>query len=134
MASDSAGKPALSFAISVAGNRGRGVVYTFEDVLSDDLIRTIHRNDSRGLFVIRIGEIQTQIEITLSRYMDCDRTTYWLTHAIKTPIQPFAFRTRLPERDSPVLALFQATSDLTQWYRDAVEEGHTPTDDWLEDY
>ena len=110
------------------------MVYTFDDVFSDDLITAIHRNDSRGLFVIRIGEIQTQIEITLSRYMDCERTAYWLTHAIKTPLQPFAFRTSLPERGSPVRALFQATSDLTQRYRDAVEEGHKPNDDWLEDY
>jgi hypothetical protein len=110
------------------------MIDTFDEVLSDDLITAIHRNDSRGLFVIRIGEIQTQIEIALSRYMDHERTTYWLMHANETPLQSFAFRTSRPERGSPVLALLQATSDFTQWYRDAVEEGQRPNDDWLEAY
>ena len=107
---------------------------TFDDILADDLITVVHRNDSRGVFVILIGEIRTQIEITLSRYMDCERTSFWMTHALKTPIQSFACRAVQPEGDYPALALFQAVSNMTLWYRSAVEQGHVPADDWLEDY
>jgi hypothetical protein len=110
------------------------MVHTFDDVLADDLIAVIHRNDSRGVFVIRIGKMRTQIEITLSRYMDCERTSYWLTHAIKTPIQTFAHRPSPSEGDYPACALFHAISNMTHWYRNAVEQGHEPSDDWLEDY
>ncbi len=110
------------------------MAHTFDDVLADDLITVVHRNDSRGVFTLRIGEIRTQIEITLSRYMDCDRTSYWLTHAIKTPIQTYACRPSHPEADYPAFALFQVVSDMTHWYRNAVEQGHHPSDDWLEDY
>ena len=108
--------------------------HTFDDVLADDLITVIHRNDSRGVFVVRVGEMRTQVEITLSRYMDCDRTSYWLTHAIKTPIQAFAYRASHPEADSPARALFLAVSNMTQWYRNAIEGGYEPSEDWLEDY
>ena len=110
------------------------MAHTFDDVLADDLITVVHRDDSRGVFVIRIGEIRTQIEITLSRYMDCDLTSFWLTHAIKTPIQPFAYRPSHPVADYPASALFNAVSNMTLWYRAAVEQGHQPSDDWLEDY
>jgi hypothetical protein len=110
------------------------LTHTFDNVLANDLIKVVHRNDSRGVFVIQVGELRTQIEITLSRYMDCDRTTFWLTHAIKTPIQSFASRPRYLEADYPASALFYAVSNFTDWYRDAVEQGHKPSDDWLEDY
>ena len=110
------------------------MAFTFDDVLADELITMVHRNDSRGVFVIRIGEMRTQIEITLSRYMDCERTSFWMTHAIKTPMQSFAYRPGHPEGDYPALALFHAVSHMTRWYRNAVEHGHLPADDWLEDY
>lgn len=110
------------------------MTYTFDDALDDELVTVFERNDEMGAFLVRIGTLETLVTITLGRYMTSEHTRFELSHAIKTPLQGAPYRTSLPFDDSPGHALHRAVDGLTRWYRDAVENGHQPSEDWLVPY
>lgn len=110
------------------------MAFTFDSALEDDDITVLYRNDSAGRFVIQLGELSPDIEIQLGREMDNDRTHFQVSHAIHTPTQAGPYRTSRPWADYPAYALHQAVSGLTMYYRQAVEEGHQPNDNWLVEY
>lgn len=107
------------------------MAYTFDDVLSDESIRVLHRDDSRGYFVIQILDLHADIEIELGRFMDRETTKFRVSHAIQTPLLASPYRTSHAEGDYPAYALHRAVSGLTHHYREAVRHGHVPSDDWL---
>ncbi|MGO9769533.1 MAG: hypothetical protein ACLPSW_08275 [Roseiarcus sp.] len=107
------------------------MAHIFDDALSDDLVTVVTRNDSMGTFDVQIGELETIVTIDLGRFMDCDRTKFQLSHAIKTPIQAGPYRTSIPIADDPAYALHRAIKSLTDYYRDAVKRGHKPNEQWL---
>jgi hypothetical protein len=108
--------------------------FNFDNALDDELVTVLLRDESTGLFVIRIGELQQEIEIQLGREMDNDGTHFRVSHAIHTPVQAGPYRTSRPWGDDPPYALSQAVSGLTMYYRQAIKEGHQPTDGWLVEY
>lgn len=107
------------------------MAWTIDKALDDELITVVSRNDSVGLFVILLGELETEITIELNRHLDSDMTKFQVSHAIKTPKQAGPYRTGAPYGDYPAYALHKAITGLTQYYKDAVKEGHKPTEDWL---
>lgn len=108
--------------------------YTFDTALEDDLVTVVNRDDSKGFFVIQVGELNTHVEIQLGREMDNEGTFFHVSHAIKTPNQITPYRTSRPWGDYPAYALNKAVTGLTMYYDQAVKAGHPPADDWLVDY
>ena len=58
-------------------------------------------------------------------------TEFRLSHAIKTPLQFGPYRTSCPIGGDPAYALNLAVMGLINYYREAVDDGHTPSEDWL---
>lgn len=105
--------------------------YTFDNVLDQDLITVIKRDDDLGRFVIRLGDLKTRITIRLCRFMSSEKTTFEVSHVIHTPTQVDAYRTSLPIAGDPAHALDRAVSGLTSYYKDAVNAGYEPCEGWL---
>ena len=105
--------------------------YTFDEVLDNGLVEVIERNDEMGVFVVRVGSLETPVTIELGRFMNSERTKFTLSHVIKTPLQAGPYRTSLPFGDDPGYALHRAIDGLASWYKQAVKEGHEPSEDWL---
>ena len=110
------------------------MAYTFDEVLDDELVTVVERNDEMGEFVVRIGTLRTPVSIDLGRFMTTERTKFRLSHVIKTPMLAGPYRTSLPFGDDPGYALHKAIAGLTSYYRQAIEEGHDPCEDWLVPY
>lgn len=111
------------------------MTYTFDSVLDDDVVTIVHQDDIRGVFEILIGDLKTPVTIELWRFFDRDQIKFLVSHAIKTPLQAGPYRTSYPIADDPEYALHRAVSfGLTQWYREAVDAGHVPNEDWLVPY
>lgn len=104
---------------------------TLDDALKDDLITVLSRDDSLGIYEIRIGDLETVVTIELGRFLDSERTKYRTSHAIKTPSQAGPYWTSIPYGDDPSHALHRAIRGLTDYYRDGVKDGHRPREDWL---
>jgi hypothetical protein len=109
--------------------------HTFDNALDNVLIHVVSRNESAGLFVIRLGDLVTPIEIRLGREIDNERTHFQVSHAIKTPVQATPYRTSRPFGDDPGHALYSAIHNgILSYYVGAVTAGHVPSEDWLVDY
>ena len=107
------------------------MAYTFENVLDYELVTVVTRDDSRGVFEIRVGELETIVTIELRRDMSRNDTEFRLSHAIKTPLQIGPYRTSCPIGGDPAYALNLAVTGLINHYREAVDDGHSPSEDWL---
>ena len=105
--------------------------YTFDNVLDQDLITVIERDDDLGRFVIWLGDLRTPITISLCRLVGSEETTFEVSHVIHTPTQADAYQTSLPIADYPASALNRVIFGLTSFYRGAVDAGHIPCEDWL---
>lgn len=105
--------------------------HTFDSVLDDDVVTVINRNDSMGVFEVRIGDLETVVTIELGRFMDGDQTKFSVSHAIKTPAQLAPYRTSHPFADNAPYALHRAITGLSEPYRGAVRAGLTPSESWL---
>ncbi len=108
--------------------------YIFDEVLDNELVHVIERSDEMGVFVIRVGSLETPVTIELGRFMNSERTKFTLSHVIKTPLQAEPYRTSLTFSDDPVHALCRAIDGLTSWYKEAVRKEHEPSEDWLVPY
>lgn len=107
------------------------MAYSFDSALDDDLVTVVMRNDAMGIFEVRLGKLETPVTIDLGQFMDSDQTKFRVSHAIKTPVQIGPYRTSKPFGDYPAYALHRAISGLTDYYRQAVKEGHKPSEQWL---
>lgn len=110
------------------------MAYKFDEVLDDELVTVVERNDEMGEFVVRIGDLETLVSIELGRFMTSERTKFRLSHVIQTPMLAGPYRTSLPFGDDPGYALHKAIDGLTSYYREAVDQGHEPSEDWLVPY
>lgn len=104
---------------------------TIDEALKHKEVTVFRRNDSMGLFEIKIGDLSTVIEIDLIRFLNSEWTEFRVSHSIKTPLQAGPYRTSIPFADCPGGALHKAISGLIDWYRWAIEKGHVPDDSWL---
>lgn len=81
-----------------------------DDVLENELITVVERNDGMGNYTIRLGELETMISIDLGRTPDGRFVKFSVSHAIHTPTQ------------------------LGPYYREAVSKSHKPNESWLVRY
>ena len=107
------------------------MAWTFDEALDDALVTVVRRDDSTGTFEFRVGELETVITIELCRFMDREHTEFWRSHAIKTPLQIDPYLPSPDFGDYPAHALHRAIDSITEWYADAVKQGHPPKEEWL---
>ena len=107
------------------------MAYTIDSALDDDLVTVVTRYDNMGVFEIQIGILTTIVTIDLGRFLDSDLTKLTMTHAIKTPGMISPYVSSRAYWDYPAYALDHAVSSLTDEYRIAINDGHTPSEAWL---
>ena len=78
-----------------------------------------------------VGELSPRITVRLYESQERDRIEYEQSHFIRTPLQADAYQTSTPWGDDALYALNLAAFGITQWYDQAVREGHQPNDSWL---
>ncbi len=105
--------------------------HTIESALDDDLVTVIERNDDLGEYVIRLSELETIVTVRLARFMTSNRTRFETSHVVKTPSQGAPYYTNERIGEYPAHALRKAVHSLTLYFRIAMNEGHTPQEDWL---
>jgi hypothetical protein len=83
-------------------------------------------------YTFRLRELsRTKIAIRIYREPD-GRFYFEQSHYIHTPLQASAYTTSIQWTDSEEGALRSAIDTITSYYRQAIEEGHKPSPDWLE--
>jgi hypothetical protein len=112
----------------------RAMPLAIDEVISDDLIEVVERNDEEGHYAIRLASFKTVIFIDLGRYRNSERTKYRVSHVIHTPMQLDGYRTSTPFADTWEDAFHKAIRGLTSFYQLAVARGHVPSEAWLETY
>jgi hypothetical protein len=105
--------------------------WTIDSALEDDLVTVVERDDDEGEFILRIGDLNTIVTISLRRFMNDDRTRFIVSHAIHTPSQAGPYKTSVQVADDPAYALHRAVSGLTDYFREAIKAGHKPAETWL---
>lgn len=83
-------------------------------------------------YTFRLREL-SRTKITIRIYQEPDDRFYFdQSHYIHTPPQASAYTTSIQWANSESQALQQAVSTIASYYRQAIEEGHKPSPDWLE--
>lgn len=82
-------------------------------------------------FQFNLKGIATKITIKLFKSLDSDKVYFTQSHNIKTPLQASKYKTSRPYNDNAELALKQALSGLVEYYNDAVNRDHRPSEQWL---
>lgn len=107
---------------------------SIDEILSDPLLTVIDRHDEMGHFAIRIGTLRTTVYIDLGRYRTGNTTKFINSHVIHTPTQVGPYYPSRTEDNDWEGALFMAIRCLTSYYKEAVEAGHQPKENWLVKY
>lgn len=107
------------------------MTWTLNKALEDDLITVVSRDDTSGLYKVKVGDLSTVVTITLKRQPNTRRTDFRVSHAIHTPMLNGPYHTSLPFGDDAAHALHSAITGLTMWYHQALEKGHKPIESWL---
>lgn len=105
--------------------------YTFDTALDDPDITIIDRNDTMGSYAVKIGTLSPIVFIELGRFPDSEMTKFIVSYSIHTPMQAGPYHTSKNFDDYPAYALHRAISNLTSYYRMAVDAGHKPHDSWM---
>jgi len=100
-----------------------------EEALHDSAIERIEKTQEGYSFWLK--SIPIKISIILSVNPSRGGFNFDLSHYIKTPSQIGPYRPSRPWGDSKDYALNLAISSITQYYKQAIKEGHIPTKDWL---
>jgi hypothetical protein len=80
--------------------RRDAMALSIDDALDDDLVTVEERQDERGSFAIRVGQLETIVFIELGRFRSSQKTKFIVSHAIHTPSQAGPYRTSVPQADS----------------------------------
>lgn len=105
------------------------MIENFDKILDHSLITTFVRDDDERYFVVFLGQLETPLEIRLT---DNDLSRSFVTsHAIMTPILEQPYDPSGATAISAVEALRVAIDAFTVSYRQAVNAGHTPNEEWL---
>lgn len=107
------------------------MAWTIDKALEDESITVISRDDIRGDYELRIGDLDTPVHIKLRRHVGSDETDFEVSHAIKTTGMPGPYRTSIRRGDYPAYALHRAIMGITDHFRTAIKEGHRPQESWL---
>jgi hypothetical protein len=104
--------------------------WTVESALENQHIHGTRRFLSEHHFFV--GRLTQRITIRLYRSLERNWIEYDQSHFIHTPVQIDAYQPSTPFGDDEGEALHTVVFSLTQWYEQAVREGHEPNDSWLE--
>jgi hypothetical protein len=105
---------------------------TIDEALQDEYLTVVSRNDSAGLYRVKIGSLRTDVTIRLKQQRGTRRTEFEVSHAIKTPDQAGPYRTSLPFGEDAASALHRAVTGLTSYYGQAIKAGRQPEETWLQ--
>jgi hypothetical protein len=100
-----------------------------DDVMQDDLIDEPLRLLDEYKF--RLGTLSTAIGIRLYKHLRNGKVVFEQSHFLKTPIQDAAYRTSVTFGEDEADALRLAKNTFTMSYRQALNVGHQPKEDWL---
>jgi hypothetical protein len=106
------------------------MAWTIDQALEDVSIKVIRRRPLNE-YQFTVGELKTVITIRTYEQTVGGGYIFEQSHFIKTPLQPDYYCTSRPWGDYEAYAVHQAISTITEWYRDAVNAGHTPSESWL---
>ena len=101
-----------------------------DEVLKNNLISVIERDDGAGLYRFRIGKLQTVVTVNIKR-LDGGFVEYVNSHGIKTPEQADAYFSSNTTSRGWASALEKAIEDLLVDYRAAVAKGYQPEESSL---
>ncbi len=101
-----------------------------DEVLKNNLISVIERDDGAGLYRFRIGKLQAVVTVNIKR-LDGGFVEYASSHGIKTPEQADAYFSSNTTSKDWASALEKAIEDLLVDYRAAVAKGYQPEESWL---
>lgn len=102
--------------------------WTIEEVLSDESIERVE--PCLGGYVFQLKHIPTKITVLLTANSN-GGYDFKLSHAIHTPTQLGPYHPSRPWGDDEAYALHLAVNSITNYYRDALKAGNTPSQDWL---
>ena len=105
------------------------MAWTIAAALEDEAIERTEKTDKGYSFWLK--GIPTEISILLSINPDRGGYNFHLSHFIHTPRQIGEYRPSRPWGDDEAYALRLAVTAITQYYRDAVNAGMTPSSGWL---
>jgi hypothetical protein len=104
---------------------------SIQRALDSALITVVKADRDRGIFKIKIGELNTVVTIKL--FFD-DITEMWRfeqSHMIKTPLQIGPYRPGIRRNLYRGSLLLKAINGFTMFYRIAEREGFRPKQKWL---
>jgi hypothetical protein len=106
------------------------MIMTFSRALAKPSIKTLSRNDGKGIFQVRVGIIATVITIAVVSRGD---GTYVTTqdYAVKTDWQAGLYRVRYTPYEIPGEALDAALETYCFFYSLSVRHGHRPKPTWF---
>lgn len=107
------------------------MAYTVENALDDPDIHLETRDDDRGNYEFRVGDLGVVVSVKVGRLPGGNEAFYTRSHNIHTPVQAGPYVQSRGQWDDVPYALHQAVSSLTSYYRKAIEAGHAPDDSWL---
>ena len=103
--------------------------WTIDEALNDEAIERIERTNSGYSFWLK--GIPIEVSVVLSINPVRGGYNFNLSHFIKTPSQAGPYRPGRPWGDDEAYALHLAVTAITQYYNQAVKEGHSPSEEWL---
>lgn len=109
------------------------VLVTIDSALNNPLVRVVARDDAKGAYEIRIGELNTIVSVTLERRADLG-FVFKVSHHIVIVDDPYGGPSYLPcfgFGTTPAKALQRAVKYLTEQYDAAVRGGYKPSESWL---
>ena len=103
--------------------------WTIEAALEDDNIESSETTNTGYSFWLK--GIPTEIQIVLSVNPLQGGFNFQVSHSIHTPMQGSPHRPSRPWGDDEAYALHMAVTSITQYYKEAVMAGRTPSPKWL---
>jgi hypothetical protein len=100
-----------------------------DDVMQDDLIDEPLRLLNEYEFCL--GTLSTTIRIRLYKHLRSGKVVFKQSHFLKTPDQDAGYRTSVTFGEDEADALHLAKDTLTKYYRQALNAGRRPQENWL---
>lgn len=105
------------------------MAWTIEEALVDEAIERTEKTNEGYSFWLK--NIPTEISIVLSVNPVAGGFNFQLSHSIHTPIQIMAYHPSRPWGDDEAYALHLAVCTITDYYKQAINKGHIPSETWL---
>lgn len=103
--------------------------WTIESALEDDAIE--HSETTEAGYSFWLKEIPVEVRVALSVNPARGGFNFHLSHYINSPSQLGAYRPSRLWGDDKAYALHLAVKAITQYYNQAVQGGHKPSQKWL---